>query len=43
MALYLSSKANLSSQTQKLVTDNFSGTLANSSRANPKIRPAIRI
>ncbi len=30
-------QANPSSQKQKLVMDNFSGTLASSSRANPKI------
>jgi hypothetical protein len=42
MAFHQSRKANPSSQKQKLVADNFSGTLANSSRANPKIHPVIR-
>jgi hypothetical protein len=32
---------NPSSQKQKLVTDNFSGTLADSHHANPKICPII--
>jgi hypothetical protein len=41
MAFSLSRKANPSSQKQKLVTDNFSGTLVNSHHANPKIRPVI--
>jgi hypothetical protein len=38
MAFYPSREANPSSQKQKLVMDNFSGTLASSSRGNPKIR-----
>jgi hypothetical protein len=42
MAIYPFREANPSSQKQKFVTDNFSGTLANSSRANPKIRPVFR-
>jgi hypothetical protein len=43
MAFYPSLEANPPSQKQKLVMDNFSGTLASSSRANPKIRqiPAV--
>jgi hypothetical protein len=44
MVLNLSREANPSSQKQKLLTDNFSGTLASSSHANPKICqiPAVR-
>jgi hypothetical protein len=37
MVLHLSREANPSSQKQKLLTDNFSGTLASSSHVNPKI------
>ncbi len=38
MAFYPSREANPSSQKQKLVTNNFLGTLVSSSCANPKIR-----
>jgi hypothetical protein len=42
MAIYPFREANPSSQKQKFATDNFSGTLANSSRVNPKIRHVFR-
>jgi hypothetical protein len=44
MEFYPSRDANLSSQKQKLATDNFLGTLASSSHANPKIHqfPAVQ-
>jgi hypothetical protein len=44
MVFYPYREANPSSQKQKLVKFNFSGTLASSSRANPKIHriPAMQ-